>query len=208
MLSRIVPESITIGLWGALLLSLGIFLGIFHLRSKASSGRRLRTCAAVLAAVYGILLLVGSAAGTHSMLSPLTIFVQRLDASETEPLRPDFRPLKSPDQLRTIIAGGAGRPLVIDFSADWCVSCKQMDHDVFSNPRVAAELQRAILLRSDVTANDEQDRALMKNLDVAGPPTLLFFGPDGRERRDLRLVGIASVDAVLDHLHQTLGTKF
>jgi len=81
-----------------------------------------------------------------------------------------------------------------------------MDQEVFADPRVAAELQRAVLLRSDVTSNDSQDRALMKNLEVSGPPTLLFYGPDGYERRDLRLVGKADADLVLDHLRQAFGS--
>ena len=202
MLSRIIPEPIALGLWGALLLSLGVSLGITPPQSKTSSGMRLRACAAVLAAVYGILLLVGSAAGTHSFLAPLSIFVQRPETSGTGSLRPAFQPLKSVEQLQMVLASSAGRTLVLDFSAEWCESCKQMDQEVFADPRVAAELQRAVLLRSDVTSNDSQDRALMKNLEVSGPPTLLFYGPDGYERRDLRLVGRADADLVLDHLRQ------
>lgn len=206
MLSRIVPEPITVGLWGALLLGLGVSLGGFEPQSNASSGMRLRKYSGVLAAVYGILLLVGSAAGTHSALAPLAILVQRPGTSAAETLTPAFLPLKSPEQLRTTVAAAAGRPVVVDFYADWCVSCKQMERDVFTDPRVAAELQRAVLLRPDVTSNDEQARALMQSLDVVGPPTMLFYGPDGRERRALRLVGEAGVEVVLDHLHQAFGT--
>lgn len=206
MLSRIVPEPITVGLWGALLLGLGVSLGGFEPQSNASSGMRLRKYSGVLAAVYGILLLVGSAAGTHSALAPLAILVQRSGTSEAETLTPAFRPLKSLEQLRATVSAAAGRPVVVDFYADWCVSCKQMERNVFTDPRVAAELQRAILLRPDVTSNDEQDRALMQSLDVVGPPTMLFYGPDGRERRALRLVGEAGVEVVLDHLHQAFGS--
>jgi thiol:disulfide interchange protein DsbD len=206
MLSRIVPEPITVGLWGALLLGLGVSLGGFEPQSNASSGMRLRKYSGVLAAVYGILLLVGSAAGTHSALAPLAILVQRSGTSEAETLTPAFRPLKSLEQLRATVSAAAGRPVVVDFYADWCVSCKQMERNVFTDPRVAAELQRAILLRPDVTSNDEQARALMQSLDVVGPPTMLFYGPDGRERRALRLVGEAGVEVVLDHLHQAFGT--
>lgn len=206
MLSRIVPEPITVGLWGALLLGLGVSLGGFEPQSNASSGMRLRKYSGVLAAVYGILLLVGSAAGTHSALAPLAILVQRSGTSEAETLTPAFRPLKSLEQLRATVAAAAGRPVVVDFYADWCVSCKQMERDVFTDPRVAAELQRAVLLRPDVTSNDEQARALMQSLDVVGPPTILFYGRDGRERRALRLVGEAGVEVVLDHLHQAFGT--
>jgi thiol:disulfide interchange protein DsbD len=205
MLSRIVSEPITVGLWGALLLGLGVSLGGFEPQSNASSGMRLRKYSGVLAVVYGILLLVGSAAGTHSALMPLAILVQRSGTLKAETLTPAFRPLKSLEQLRATVAAAADRPVVVDFYADWCVSCKQMERDVFTDPRVAAELQRAILLRPNVTSNDEQARALMQSLDVVGPPTILFYGPDGRERRALRLVGKAGVEVVLDHLRQAFG---
>ena len=207
MLSRIVPEPITVGLWGALLLGLGVSLGGFEPQPNASSGMRLRKYSGVLSAVYGILLLIGSAAGTHSVLTPLAVLVQRSGTSEVETLTPTFRPIKSLAQLRTTVAAALGRPVLVDFYADLCVSCKQMERDVFTDPRVVAELQRVIVLRPDVTLNDEQDRAMMQSLDVVGPPTILFYGPDGRERRDLRLVGEASVDVVLDHLHQAFGTS-
>jgi thiol:disulfide interchange protein DsbD len=205
MLSRIVPESATVGLWGALTLLVGVFLGFSKSRQKASSVLRLRRCAAVLAAAYGMLLLAGSAAGTHSVLTPFDFFRQRSADSGTGIPAPVFRPLQSFDQLQMVLAAEKGRPVVIDFYADWCVSCKQMERNVFADPRVLAELQQAVLFRPDVTENNEQDRRFMQDLEVAGPPTILFYGPDGRERRDLRLVGEADADAVLDHLHQAMG---
>lgn len=203
MLSRILPESITIGLWGALLLGLGVSLGGFEPPLSPSPLLRLRKYSGVLAVVYGVLLLVGSAAGTHSVLSPLAVLAQPPGSPATEKLTPPFLPLKSLAQLRTAVA--AGRPVVVDFYADWCVSCKQMERTVFRDPRVAAALQRVVWLRPDVTANDEQDRALMQGLDVIGPPTILFYGPEGRERRALRLVGEADAETFLDHLRQISG---
>lgn len=206
MLSRIVPEPITIGLYGALLLGLGVSLGGFEpLSTVASPALRLRKYSGVLAAVYGILLLVGSAAGTHSPLSPLAVLAQQSGTPGTENPTPSFLPLKSLDQLQTAVATASGRPVVVDFYADWCVSCKQMERNVFSDPRVAAILRQMVLLRPDVTANDAQDRALMQGLKVVGPPTILFYGLDGQELRTFRLVGEADVETVLDRLRQVLG---
>lgn len=207
MLSRVVPEPITIGLWGALLLGLGVSLGGFEPLSTASPALRLRKYSGMLAAVYGLLLLVGSAAGTHSVLSPLAVLAKHSGPPATGNPAPAFRPLKSSDQLRTAVAAASGQPVVVDFYADWCVSCRQMERDVFSDPRVAAMLQRVVLLRPDVTANDAQDRALMQGLDVAGPPTILFYGPDGGERRALRLVGETDVETFLDRLRQVSGAR-
>ncbi len=78
---------------------------------------------------------------------------------------------------------------MIDFTADWCTSCKEMEATTFLDPAVRTALSGAVLLRADVTANDEADKALLKRLDIIGPPTIAFFGPDGRERPRYRVVG-------------------
>lgn len=203
MLSRIVPDPVTVGLWGGLLLGLGVFLGGFEpLPRESTPGRRLRKFGGVLAAVYGVLLLIGGAAGANSPIAPLAVLAQQDRARPQEVPTPVFQPLKSSGQLRKMLAAAQGRPVVVDFYADWCVSCKELERQVFSDPQVAVQLQGAILLRPDVTGNDAQDRELMQHLEVVGPPTILFYGPDGQERRSLRLVGEVSAEVFLDHLHR------
>ena len=86
-------------------------------------------------------------------------------------------------------AGAAGRFVMLDFYADWCVSCKEMEETTFRDPRVRAALGEVRVLRADVTANDAADQDLMTRLGVLGPPAILFFGPDRRERRRYRTVG-------------------
>lgn len=203
MLSRIVPDPVTVGLWGGLLLGLGVSLGGFEpLPRESTPGRRLRKFGGVLAGVYGVLLLIGGAAGASSPFAPLAVLAQQDRALPQEVPPPVFQTLKSSGQLRKMLASAQGRPVVVDFYADWCVSCKELERQVFSNPQVTAQLQGAILLRPDVTGNDAQDRELMQNLEVVGPPTILFYGPDGHERRGLRLVGEVSAAVFLDRLHQ------
>ena len=107
-----------------------------------------------------------------------------------------LRPIKSVADLdrEVAAAGAAGRPLMLDFYADWCVACKEMEKYTFPEPAVQQALADFVLLKADVTANDPTDQALMKRLGIIGPPATLFY-VDGRERRDLRLFGFEPADA-------------
>jgi thiol:disulfide interchange protein DsbD len=102
-------------------------------------------------------------------------------------------------------ATAAGRPLMLDFYADWCVSCKEMEHRTFTDPGVQAELARAVLLQADVTANDEADQALLQRFGILGPPTIVFYGADGSERTDYRVVGFKPADEFRIHVAQAFG---
>ena len=95
----------------------------------------------------------------------------------------------SPISRRKLLPRAAGRPLMLDFYADWCVSCKEMEKYTFGEPAVQAALARAVLLRADVTANDGDDQALLRHFGIFGPPTIAFYGADGLERRNFRVVG-------------------
>jgi thiol:disulfide interchange protein DsbD len=119
----------------------------------------------------------------------------------TDPLAPWARPestvqlpfltVKSVEDLAREVqaARAAGRPVMLDFYADWCVSCKEMEKYTFPDPVVRSVLGQAVLLRADVTANDAQDQALLKQFGIFGPPTIAFYGADGQERANFRVVG-------------------
>ena len=115
-----------------------------------------------------------------------------------------FRTIKSVEDLGGVLdeAQAAGKPLMLDFSADWCVSCKEMDAHTFNVPAVQTALARFIVVRADVTANDAQDQALLRSFGIYGPPTTAFFKADGAnaERREFRLVGFVDADHFLQHL--------
>ena len=82
-----------------------------------------------------------------------------------------------------------GKPVMLDFYADWCVSCKEMEAFTFSDPKVRAQLDRMLLLQVDVTANNEADKALLKRFSLFGPPGIIFFDAEGREIKGLRVIG-------------------
>ena len=106
------------------------------------------------------------------------------------------------DAAKALIAAAkvAGQPVMLDFYADWCVSCKEMEKYTFSVPEVQEDLAGFVLLMADVTANNEADQALFRRFGVYGPPTTAFFGTHGRECRPFRLVGFVKAEDFRSHL--------
>ena len=190
MLSRILPGPATLVLWG--LLALGAAAWVLGLAKPDAVARTrlLARFAALALLVVGAAQLIGAWTGGNDPLRPLA-------AITGEPVRKlEFRMIKSVDDLdrEVAAAGAAGRPLLFDFYADWCVACKEMEKYTFTEAAVHQSLDGWVLLKADVTANDAVDQALMRRFDIVGPPATLFF-VDGAERRDLRLYGFEDGDA-------------
>jgi thiol:disulfide interchange protein DsbD len=103
----------------------------------------------------------------------------------------EFATIKSVNDLQQQVAAAsaAGKPVMLDFYADWCVSCKEMEKYTFTDPSVQAALGNAVLLRADVTRNDAEDQALLQHFGIYGPPTIAFYDPRGQEQRRFRVVG-------------------
>jgi thiol:disulfide interchange protein DsbD len=99
------------------------------------------------------------------------------------------------------------RPVMLDFYADWCVSCKEMESFTFTKPEVAQRMERLLLLQADVTANNPEDRALLKRFKLFGPPGIIFFEPGGRERKDVRVVGFQEANRFAANLDRVLSLK-
>jgi thiol:disulfide interchange protein DsbD len=188
LLERMLPAWVALGLWAALLIVTAIYMGVFDRLSQDATGwRRLAKGAGVVVLVHGVLVMVGAASGGDDVFRPLRGL--RVGGGEVSTLA--FRAVKGPTGLDAALraAAAARQPVMLDFYADWCVSCKELERDTFSDPAVRAVLERAVLLRSDVTANDAEDQALLQRLGLFGPPAILFFGPDGRERPQYRVIG-------------------
>lgn len=187
MLSRILPAVATLALFGLLALAAAAWA-----LSAATASPRTRLAtrfAGLLLGVVGVAELLGALGGGRDPLQPLAgVF----GAQAAHALA--FRTIKSTADLDREIqaAQAAGKPLLFDFYADWCVSCKEMEKYTFADPVVQATLADFVLLKADVTANDATDQALMQRFGIIGPPATLFFA-DGAERRELRLVGYEKV---------------
>lgn len=183
MLERIVPDRFALVLWAVPALVAAYLFWAAVMRTRAT--KVFARSAGVIAGVYGVVLLVGAAMGGTDPLSP---FPRSSDATHHEL---PFRTIKSVADLEREVAAASAqsRPVMLDFYADWCVSCKEMEKYTFTDASVQSALENAVLLRADVTKNDAEDQALLKHFGIFGPPTIAFYGADGYERRNFRVVG-------------------
>ncbi|MGI9331968.1 MAG: thioredoxin family protein, partial [Gammaproteobacteria bacterium] len=195
LLERVVPGWVVLALSAVLLIVSAIYLGALDSLSETATGwRRLWKGTGLVMMVYGVLLMVGASQGGDNLLRPLEGFATGGGEARDRELR--FQRVKGTEGLQAALVAAAaeGRPVMLDYYADWCISCKEMDRFTFSDESVQASLGDTVLLQTDVTANDEQDRALLQRFGLIGPPAILFFGPDGNELRQFRVIGFMSSD--------------
>ncbi len=206
MLERILPGPVALGLWAALLVISAVYLGALEPVPEGSSGwRRLWKGLGVLLLVYGVFLMIGSATGGNDPTRPFAA-VNLGGGQATEEL--SFRSVKTVADVEETVAEAseAGRPVMLVYTADWCVSCRELERDTYPDPDVQSILAEndTVLIKADVTANDSDDRALLREFGVIGPPALLFFDSDGEERRSDRVVGFMGPTEFSDHLRRVL----
>ena len=205
MLDRILPPVVTMLLWSALLIVSAVYMGAWTgLPGDAGGWRKLWKGTGLMLFVYGVLLLIGAAGGGTDPLQPLDPFKGGLVAGTptTAEARLPFRTIKTLDDLQRELdaASAAGQPVLLDFYADWCVSCKEMEKYTFAKPEAQQALAGYRLLRADVTANDDADKALLKHFDLLGPPSVIFYDSSGAEHPELRLVGFKPADEFVAHI--------
>jgi thiol:disulfide interchange protein DsbD len=197
----VLPIAAVLALWGLLLLLLGFMLKPFDRRSAHRHALRqhLQRALGVASLAFGVMQLVGAASGGHDALRPLAHL--GTDAVAAAAL-PQFQRVHSEADLAAALQQANGKPVMLDFYADWCVSCKEMERFTFSQADVSARLGKALLLKADVTANTPQERALLRRFKLFGPPGTLFFDAHGQELAEARVVGFQAAKRFL----QTLDT--
>lgn len=206
LLARLLPGPVTLVLWSLLFAAYGIHLGAMDSLTVSDSGfKRMSKATGIMALVYAIILLVGATSGASNPLRPL----DQLTATHsmaTKTTTNVFQRVENADALQAALARAArkGKPAVVDFYADWCVECVQMKRTVFSKQRVHNALSSIVALQVDVTDYDADDRALLRQYNVLGPPTMLFYNANGEELSDFRLVGGVDTEAFLAHLQRAL----
>jgi thiol:disulfide interchange protein DsbD len=190
----------------ALLIASAIYLGALDSLSDSASGwHRLLKSLGLLILVYGIAYLIGAAAGSNDLIQPL----RGITASAGNPGQVEqhlaFRQIKGQKGLQLALNDSIqqDRTTMLDFYADWCISCKEMEKYAFSHPRVLAALKDVATLQADVTDNDNIDTELMASLGIYGPPAILFFDASGREIRSRRVVGEMSGERFAAHVTAT-----
>lgn len=211
MLSRILPGGVTLALWGVLVLMAGVWLGgLSTLPADAAGPRKLGKGFGLIAVIYGAVLILGALAGGNSLLRPLAGVNVAGGPAAVEEQGLEFRRIKTVADLEQALTGAAaaGQPAMLDFYADWCVSCIEMERFTFTDPRVRSALADTVLLQADVTANDAADKALLQRFGVYGPPTIIFFGPDGVQRHGFEVVGYMDAEAFTAHVRRAIGADF
>ena len=187
LVSPVLPPIVQMLGWAALLFGYGFYLLRKH-RHWASMA------AGAAFAVLGAVQLVGAATGGRDALAPLA----HLTGGAHQGMA--FKRIKTVQDLDRELANAGGKTVMLDFYADWCVSCKEMEKLTFVDPAVQAKLADTILLQVDVTANDAEDKAMLKRFKLFGPPGIILFGPDGQEIPDSRVIGYQNPEKFLNSL--------
>jgi thiol:disulfide interchange protein DsbD len=203
MVERLVPATVALLLWAALAIGSALALGALQLNPPQGWARARQTLG-ILLLVWGIALAIGAAQGGTNPLRPL-----QLISSPTNPGSEPTLAFQEVDRLSGLdaalnAAADQGKPVFVHFTADWCISCKQMERDVYPTPEVASALKEYTLIKADVTQTDEQSRTLLEHYGLFGPPSLLFFH-QGNEIVDARIQGEVNAVEFEQHLRTLSG---
>lgn len=202
MAERILPAVVTNFAWAALLIGSAIYMGVFESSKEKSGWQKFFQSIAMLFFLYGALIIVGVAGGSQSLLKPLEVFKGGA-TMQTAQQQLSFKKIKSIEDLNAELATAKAnkQTVMLDFYADWCVSCKEMEQFTFTDSKVINRLNNTVLLKADVTKNDDIDKTLMKKFGIIGPPAILFF-KDGEERAAQRVVGFKPADDFLQSINK------
>jgi thiol:disulfide interchange protein DsbD len=190
--------------WALLMVVPAIFLhALDPLPNNAHGWQRLGKGLGVILLLGGAAMLMGVLGGAKDPLQPLG-FLRAGNAAEAH--GPAFERVATTEQLdqRLAQAKSAGKAVMLDFYADWCVSCKEMERFTFADPKVAASMKQMVLLQADVTANSDADKALLKRFGLFGPPGIIFWSSAGTELADLRVIGFQNADTFLPTVTRAL----
>jgi thiol:disulfide interchange protein DsbD len=202
LLARLLPAPLVLLLWGALLIGCGIFLGALVF-SERQPGQRGLQVVGVVALLWGVMCVVGAGLGSTDPLKPLAGFTSDVARAGKSERVLQWQAVKSLADVQQSVRDSQ-KPVLLDVYADWCVSCKVMEEQVFPTATVAPLLGRFQLLRADVTRNDAIDQELLNHYGLFGPPSLVFFRQDTSEIEELRLQGEVSEQQLVPHLQAVL----
>lgn len=198
IVSPVIPLAAQMLLWAALLIFSAIYLhALDPLPHNAHGINKIGRSIGILALLLGVAYLIGALSGARDILRPLGN-IGRATAEVPATLR--FERVKSAAELDARIALAQGKTVMLDFYADWCVSCKEMERFTFSDAAVQAKLKNTVLLQADVTANSGDDKALLQRFQLFGPPATLFFAANGKEQADFRVTGYQDAPQFLQSL--------
>jgi len=212
LISPVLPAAVHMLMWAALLIISAIYLhAVDSLPTRASGFRKLFKGLGIIALLFGVALLAGVLSGSRDILQPLSKInfssinekdANRINTNEVGHLL--FQRVNSLAELNKRIVQSQNKYVMLDFYADWCISCKEMEHFTFTDARVKSRLKDVVLLQVDVTASTLDDAALLKHFKLFGPPGILFFDRHGREIPDARVIGYQNKEDFLTILDAVL----
>lgn len=207
ILSPVVPTAAVMLALAVLLIVSSIYLrAIDPLPERAHGVHRFWKGIGVIALVAGVALLIGVLSGERDILQPLSgLRLSKTSAESPAPVATHFERIKSVAELDSRLAS-AKQPAMLDFYADWCVSCKEMERYTFSDAQVQAKFSGMLLLQADVTANNDDDKALLQRFNLYGPPGIIFFDARGKELADARVIGYQESEGFLKTLGYVTGS--
>ncbi len=210
IVSPVIPTSLQLVLWAALLIIPAIYLhALDNLPINSATGKshpwmRFWKGIGIILLILGIALLVGAVSGAKSPLQPLSGL--RYATAESEITLP-FKRVKNTAELDAQINAATGKIVMLYFYADWCVSCKEMEQSTFSDPSVQKSLKDAVLLQANVTDNTAKDLALLKRFNLFGPPAIIFFNRSGQEIKPIKVIGYEDATKFLAIVNQVNSLK-
>lgn len=197
MAERILPSQVGMALWAILLLTAAVFLGLAdRLDANASAEARLRKAAGLAFFLGGVMIAIGAASGGTDPLRPLAHFGMGGSERQFAEAEVRFVEARSTPEVQQAIASAEGRPTLVYFTADWCVTCKTIERNVLPQKEIMAGLDGFQRIKVDLTKLDEANQALMRDLAVIGPPTMIFFDRNAAEADGSRLVGDVTTDTL------------
>ena len=196
MLQRVVDEYITMILWASLGLGFSIYLGAFEKESHV-----FKRSISIIIFIYSVALFTGALGGSSSMSKPLEFLKPQASISlKHNASEAKFQTVDSITELDALLKRYQGKKIMLDFSADWCTSCRELEEVTFAHPDVKTKMSEFVLLRADITDNSEAQKALSKKYGVFGPPAIIFFDEESQVQKSKTIIGFIEAEKFLEHL--------
>jgi thiol:disulfide interchange protein DsbD len=197
LMSRIIPASVTMGLWASLLIFSGIFAGAFT--HSISHKEKFYQGIGIILLVYGLLILIGASLGATNPLQPLA--ASQITSQQQIAIPASSQRTQTLANIKQAIAQAKGKPVMLDFYADWCASCKVMEATTLKDAQVQNALSQFVVITVDVTENTSQNKEIMGYFQIVAPPTYVFFDAESTLLSALTLVGETTPSEFLEALH-------
>ncbi|WP_281950662.1 protein-disulfide reductase DsbD [Nitrosophilus kaiyonis] len=188
MLERVFPPMITMILWASLFIGSAVYLRTFEkIEENAHWFNYLKKSIGLILFIYGIFIFFGAFTGAKNIFDPLKVIKEKENVEKVVEKKVEFKKIHSLKELNEILKE-AKKPVLVDFWAKWCVSCKELEEITFKDKRVRERFKDFLLIQADVSSNSKENQKLMKHFNIYGPPAILFF-KDGKELKDYRIIG-------------------